>query len=437
MPTRQTQARRYRIAKPAHRFASSVLAVSVQAWFSNDGIELDPGSSVTLKLSVQNLGEATESYTLVPSGLTADWINIDHGALTLFGGSSDTVDIVVEPPRLPTTSAGPTAIGVRIIPNDVPDDTIVAETTLDVLTFDDRRIHALQPVMRARRRADYEFMVENHGNALASCRLRLVDPSERIDGSFDPPAVGVAPGGSSLVRLKARAKRGLFRRATRTMQFEIEAEQPGHDPTDTELSFVQPSSIPLRFVGRLAAVAATLGLIAASWFHVVKPEIRDAANDKVDERLDEFDQKLSAIEEASDVEVVDTVVDVVDEDPVSSDEGEPFDTRLSVVPAQLETADAAFTVPNGQLFDVTDYRLENSNGDTGKALILVNGEERYTYSLGDIRGFVFEPSLTPDRLQPGDNITLSVRCDTVGDPALGTCSVALNLGGRTIEVDEL
>ena len=411
--------------------------MSVQAWFSNDGIEIDPGSTVTLQLSVQNLGEVTESYTLVPSGLTADWINIGRGAVTLFGGSSDTVDVTIAPPRLPTTSAGPTSIGVRIIPVDIPDGTIVAETTLDVLTFDDRRIQALQPVMRARRRADFEFMVENHGNALASCRLRLVDPSERVDGSFDPPAVGVAPGGSSLVRLKARAKRGLFRRATRTLQFDIEAEQPGHDPTDASLSFVQPASIPLRILGRVAAVAAALGLVAASWFHVVKPEIRDAATDKVEERLDEFDQKLQAIEEASDAEVVDTVDD--EEDPTLPvlQEGEPFDTRLSVQPAQLETADAAFTVPEGQLFDVTDFRLENSNGDTGRAQVLVNGQERFTYSLVDIRGFVFEPSLTPDRLQPGDNVTLSVRCDTVGDPAVGTCSVSLNLGGRTIEVDQL
>ena len=46
--------------------------MSVQAWFSNDDVDIDPGESLTLKLSVQNLGDATESYTIVPSGLTAD-----------------------------------------------------------------------------------------------------------------------------------------------------------------------------------------------------------------------------------------------------------------------------------------------------------------------------------------------------------------------------
>ena len=65
----------------------------------------------------------------------------------------------------------------------------------------------LQPLRRGRRRATYEFMVENHGNNLASCRLHLVDRTERVDGSFDPPAVGVASGSQSLVRLRLKAKR--------------------------------------------------------------------------------------------------------------------------------------------------------------------------------------------------------------------------------------
>ena len=190
--------------------------MSVQAWFSNDEVELDAGSSVTLTLSIQNVGESTASYTIVPSGLTANWVTVDRGNLTLFAGSSDVVEVEVMPPRLPTTSAGPSVIGVRVIPTEDPDSQANAETTLDILPFDDRRIVALHPVARARRRTNFEFMVENHGNGLASCRLRLVDPSGRIDGTFDPPAVGVAPGGSSLVRFRAKAN-GLFRRHLRTL----------------------------------------------------------------------------------------------------------------------------------------------------------------------------------------------------------------------------
>ena len=411
--------------------------MSVQAWFSNDDVDIDPGESLTLKLSVQNLGDATESYTIVPSGLTADWVTVERGNITLFGGALDVVDVQISPPKLPSTTAGPTVVGVRIIPSNEPDETIAAETMLNIQPFDDRRIVALQPVIRARHRASYEFMVENHGNGLASCRIRLIDPSNRVDGNFDPPAVGVAPGGASLVRLKAKAKRGVFRRATRTLDFEVEAEQPGHEPSATDLSMVQPPTVPGSAIARVLAVAALVGAAVASWFLVVEPTIDDAANDAVDERLADFDAAVSEIAEGSDVVVPVTTVAEIDGAPPAAEDGEPAFFRLSVTPPALETADAVFTVEDGMLFDLTDLRIENSNGDAGRATLLVNGEETFVWSLENVRGSLFEPNITQIRLEPGDNLTFSVRCDVVGDPALATCFDAVNIGGRSIEIDEI
>lgn len=414
--------------------------MSVQAWFSNDEIEVEPGSSVSLQLSIQNLSESTESYTIVPSGLTADWVTVDRGSITLFAGSLDVVNVTINAPKLPSTTAGPTVTGVRIIPTAAPDDTIVAETTLGVQAFDDRRITPLQPVIRARRRATYEFMVENHGNGLASCRVRLIDPSNRVDGNFDPPAVGVAPGGASLVRLKAKAKRGLFRRSTRTLDFEVEAEQPGHDPTATSLTLVQPSTLSLATVGRALAVVALIGAAIGAWFGVIRPEIRDAAAERVDERLARFDAAVDEIAAGNDVEspVTTLAEGEGDGDPGRApDEGEPDFFRLDVSPAALATEDKVFTVDEGILFDLTDLRIENPNNDGGRASLLINGEEAFVWNLSNIRGQLFEPSLTQIRLQPQDNLTFQVRCDTVGDPATGTCDNAINVGGLRIEVDEI
>lgn len=414
----------------------------MQAWFSNDDVDIEPGSSVTTTLSIQNLGDSTESYTIVPSGLNADWVRVDRGNVTLFAGSLDVIDVTVSAPRLPTTTAGPTVVGVRVIPASIDDDTIVAETTLDVRSFDDRRIVPLQAVMRARRRANYEFMVENHGNGLASCRLRLVDPSSRVDGDFDPPAVGIAPDGAALVRFKAKAKRGLFRRTTRTLDFEIEVEQPGHDPSAAAFALVQPPTVPGAAIGRVAAVALLVAAAAGAWFGVVRPEIRDAASDRVDERLEQFEGVVDDLADVNDA--VAPVTSIAGEaqatDPVLGavvDEGEPDFVRLVLTPTTAETADTAYTVEDGRLFDITDVRLENANNDTGRATLSVNGDEAFSWSLANVRGSVFEPRITPIRLEPGDNLTFSVRCDTVGNPALGSCFNAMNIGGRMIEIDEI
>jgi hypothetical protein len=415
--------------KPSYS-ASNVLGVSLQAWFSNDDIAVAPGSRLTLVLTIHNLGEATESYTIVPAGLTASWTTVKQGNLTLFGGSQQVIEIEVAPPAMPTTTAGPTAVSIRVIPLGDSDDAVVAEATLDVQSFDDCRLVALQPVQRARHRASFEFMVENHGNSLASCRLRLIDASNRIDGTFDPPAVGVVPGSASLVRLKSKARRGAFRRATRTLDFEIEAERQGHAPASTSLAFVQSPTIPAAAIARVLIVLAILGGLAIAWFALIEPTIEDAASDQVDERMAE----LAIESEGSTVDTPTTTSLPVSESD-DAEEGEPTFFRLSVAPPLTQTADQSSTTPDGEVFDMTDVRIENPFNDKGVATLLVNGEQVFIWSLDNIRGQLFEPRITPIRLQPGDNVTFSVRCDEIGDATRSTCTNAINIGGIAIELD--
>jgi hypothetical protein len=65
----------------------------------------------------------------------------------------------------------------------------------------------------------------------------------------------------------------------------------------------------------------------------------------------------------------------------------------------------------------------------------VNSEPLFIWSLENIRGSFFEPRITPIRLDPGDNVTFSVRCDEIGDTGRSTCTNALVIIGRTITDD--
>lgn len=400
--------------------------MSVQAWFSNDEVSLAPGTTLTLPLTVHNLGETTESYTILPAGLTASWTTVTRGNLTLFGGSQEVVEITVTPPELPTTTSGPTAISIRIIPLGDSDDAVVAEATVSIEEFDDCRLVPLQPVQRARHRATYEFMVENHGNTVASCRLHLVDSTDRVDGDFDPPAVGVAPGAASLVRLKARAKRGAFRRATRTLDFEIEAARQGHPPVAASLALVQSPTIPGAALARAAAVLAIVGGLVLAWFAVVKPAIEDAVTDEVD-------RQVSALDTGTDSDPSDGISTTTVPDggtPTAAVETTPGFYRLAVAAPLTQTADQSVTMPEGEVFDLTDVRIENSFNDRGVATLLVNTEPVFIWSLQNIRGSYFEPRITPIRLQPGDNVTFSVKCDEIGDATRSTCTNFVNLSGE-------
>jgi len=410
----------------------SVLGVSVQAWFSNDEVALAPGATMTLPLTVHNLSEGTESYTIVPAGLAASWTNVTRGNLTLFGGSQEVIDVEVTPPALPTTTAGPTAIAIRVIPLGDSDDAVVAEATIAIEPFDDCRIVPLQPVQRARHRANFEFMVENHGNTVASCRLHLVDSTDRIDGDFDPPAVGVAPGAANLVRLKARAKHGGFRRSSRTLDFEIEASRQGFSPVSSSLALVQSPTIPTDAIVKAAVALAVVAGLVLAWFGVVRPTIEDAVSDEVDAQT-AAQVTVPSQPDSSGTEATQTTVVEQRGDPNVS--GEPTFFRLAVAAPLTQTADASTTILDGGVFDLTDVRVENPFDDGGVATLLVNGEQVFVWSLDNVRGSYFEPRVTPIRLQPGDNVAFSVRCDEIGDATRATCTNAVNISGETIAAD--
>ena len=416
-------------AEFADRPRGSVLDVSVHAWFSNDELSLAPGGALTLPLTVHNLGDETESYTIVPAGLTASWTAITPGNLTLFGGSQDVIDVTISPPALSSTTAGPTAIAIRVIPLGDSDDAVVAEATLVIESFDDCRIVALQPIQRTRHRATYEFMVENHGNTVASCRLHLVDPSERVDGDFDPPAVGVGPGAATLVRLKARANRGGFRRSTRTLDFEVEAGRQGLPPVVSPMSLVQSPTIPGAALGRIAAVVGLAAAAVLAWFAVVKPAIEDAAAEQVDSVVSELESSTPSGAGDPDITTPSTT-------PPEGDAVEAVGTstffRLAVDAPLTQTADQSITLAAGAVFDMTDIRVENPYDDRGVATLLVNSEPMFIWSLEDVRGSYFEPRITPIRLDAGDNVTFSVRCDEIGDTSRSTCTTALNLTGLSV-----
>jgi len=402
--------------------------VSAQAWFTVEEFSVVPGAPTSLTLAVENIGDRTESYTIIPAGLTAPWTSITRPNITLFGGSQDMIEVVIRPPAIHSTTAGPTTIAVRVVPQTDPDESVIAEMIADVGWFDDRRITTLQPVRRARRRTSFEFMVENHGNNLANCRLHLVDPSNRVDGTFDPPAVGVAPGSASLVKLNAKAKGSAFRRSERHLDFEIEATEPDHDPAAGIATLIQAPTVSGRFLMRLLATAAVIAAIVAAWYGVVRPELRDAAERAVDERVDELTATATTVAPATTLPVVDEPAE--GDSPLAVAVVEPVSYRIAVDVGVTQTRSEDVTVPPDSRFLLTDLVLQNPHGDRGTAQLLRNGDVLYEFSLGQMTvANEFQPRITPIPFDPSDNIVLSVYCDVVGQTSGTGCDVAVLLGG--------
>ena len=405
--------------------------MAAQAWFSRDDIEVVPGTSAVFQLTIVNLGDTTETFSLAPVGLAAGWTTIRPGSVTLFGGSQEVVDIEVHPPLLPSTTAGPTALTVRIVPQSDPDDVGSSETTLQVGPTFTRRLHMLQPALRARRTAVYEMMLENQGNTQASCRLHLLDPTGRVDGDFDPPAAGVEPGASSLIRLKVHANRLLWDRRSRTVQFTIDADQPGCPTASAPVTFVQASMIPDRLFGRLLAVLATVIALGLVWFGMVKPAIRDAADDAVAEQLPAAISSTSVVSTPllPNESIPATTVANSPQTPV--DEGVLFSKLLAPAAPAGQTLAVTVDVPAGSTFQLTDFALQNPDKDAGVAVLMNSTAPIYTLALGDVVGDKRVSLVSPIEVLGGTQLVFQVACSGGGDLS-GNCTTSMLVSGRMV-----
>ncbi|MDP2291821.1 MAG: hypothetical protein Q8M22_11585 [Actinomycetota bacterium] len=397
--------------------------MAAQAWFSRGDVDVAPGTVAVLQLTVVNLGDTTDTFVLTPSGMAAAWTTINPATITLFGGTQQEVSIEVFAPLLPSTTAGPTSLSIRIVPQSDPDDVRSAETTLNIAGSFDRRLDVLQPAQRGRRGATYEMMLENRGNTLASCRLHLVDPSGRVEADFDPPAAGVEPGASTLVRMKLRTKGLQWERRPRTVPFRIDADQPGSPTATATATFVQSPVIPERVLGRLLGLAALVALAIVGWVGVVKPAIRDAADEAVREATPATTTTLASTTDPVTGSTV--VATTLPDEP----EGVIVNIPLPVAVGVGQTDANRYTVPAGQRLQVTDIIVQNPNIDQGSLLILRDAVTLYTFNLANIFGDTSAPLITPIEFLPGEQLVVQVTCAGLTDSTLTTCSQNVFVSG--------
>jgi hypothetical protein len=402
--------------------------VTVQAWFETTAVDIEPGSSIVLKLTVSNLDTATDSFSLAPVGMAAAWATVRPAYITLFGGAQSTVEVEVHTPRLSSTTAGPVSLGVRIVPHKDPDDVALAEITLLVAPTFDRRLTILQPALRSRRRAVYEMLVENKGNLQAHCQLHLIDPTGRLDGRFDPPAAGVEPGGTTVVRLHTVALHRQWDRRSRTIPFRVEADEQGAPSAAADGTFVQAPMVPERLGSRVLAAALTMGLIALGWFAVVRPAIDDAADRAVAERTGEV--TATTVPAPTGSTVPDQAVSGGGETPT----GDLFSKVLAPVgPINQPTTDE-IVVPDGKRLLVTDYLIQNPFGDAGEVKLSIGTIElRWDLSVqldGTDVGFRFS---SPVEVKAGEKVTFQVVCRVVGLSGGSACGSTALISGTLVD----
>jgi len=222
-----------------------------------------PGGNATCAVRVRNTGTVVDSFTISVLGEAAGWTTVAPPLLSLFPGSEGTVELYFAPPRKPGLTAGPMPFGVRVVPSEDPDGSVVEEGELEVLAFQELTARITPRTSEGKRRARHDIVVDNRGNAPLEVALAASDPDEQLAFDLRPDTLAVPPGQSARATVRVAARKGFARGADKHRPFQVKVKTgPADPPTLLDATLVQKAGLP-GFVFPLVAGVVALALIAA------------------------------------------------------------------------------------------------------------------------------------------------------------------------------
>ncbi len=405
-------------------------------------ISVIPGSTATVPVTVRNAGDTVEAYAIEVLGEPGAWATVEPAELTLYPAGSATVEVLFAPPRSARVPAGDRAFGVRVVPAEHPGDTVVQEGVLTVEPFDELATQ-LQPGSRSGyKQGRYRIETDNAGNITEELVFAAEDATDQLTFAVRPERLTAGNGTRAETRLTARSRRWLWWGAPREFPFTAETRARGGRVLAMEGVFVQRPIISPGLLKLLAALLALLLLLLALWFGLVRPAVQSAAREAVD-------AEAVAARQAEEEALTTTPPDpapTASAGPGAGNQGgagtpgggdgqgngngsgtgtgsgsgnlngQQFSAAVTFATNPGGSAQRSFTVPDRRTFLLTDFLVDNVQGDEGTLRVTANGVPVVTYALENFRNQDYH-SVTPIRIPAGARVSMLVICRRPGTPA--------------------
>lgn len=174
-----------------------------------------PGAAAsTLTLRVRNTTDQVEEYQLTAVGPLARWTRLSPERLRIYPGDEGTATVTVEVPRTSDAAAGPTPLGIRVVPQVNSQLTDVAECSVTITPFGELRAQMTPVTLRARLSGFVRISVENRGNMPLMVNLEGKDDEDvlRFDkGGIDAVRVPAATLSRPQLRIRSVRRRLIAR----------------------------------------------------------------------------------------------------------------------------------------------------------------------------------------------------------------------------------
>lgn len=239
-------------------------------------IDVVPGGSASLELTVRNTGAVVDEFRIEVLGPAGAWITPSPAVVPLFPGASAPVKLTVAPPRDASIAAGDLDVAVKIWSKEDPDGSTVEELVVAIGAFDDPGAELLPRTVRGGRKAKVQIAIDNHGNRRTQRAVEPSDPDEVLRFEADPVSAVVEPGRAEFVKLTIRPHKTFLRGPERTLPYKVNLTD-GDSTVKLDGTYVQTPLLPRWLLRLLALLLVALLALLVLWQVALKPVIRSAA----------------------------------------------------------------------------------------------------------------------------------------------------------------
>lgn len=414
-------------------------------------VMLDPGGAAAVPLQIYNNGELVEGYHLEVVGPAKGWASVEPEDVSLYPGASTTATVMFFPPRSAAVPAGELRFGVRIVPTEHPEETVVPEGSVEVLPFMETTAELVPRTSHGRRGAKVRVAIDNRGNQPVTVALRGADQADALQFGVKPAVSTVGAGNAAFTDLRVEPVRSMWRGQPRTLPFTATVEPRDGTPVTLDGTFVQEPLIPSWLPKLLLALLALLAALLALWFLVLRGAVESAAQEAVQEEVAAAEEQAAAAEQAAEQAQAaaggaEQSAQVAGDAAVKADEivggtlvpptEVPTSGRLEVETGPGSTDSDTFTVPEGQTVELTDLVLSNPQGDFGRVRLEMGDQVILDSALENFRDLDYH-FISPIVGQAGDELVMTLQCNEVGKPPGETappteCADAIYFGGSVL-----
>jgi hypothetical protein len=440
--------------------------VTTSAELDRTTVVVTPGEETATTLAVRNDSDIVEAYEFEVLGQCAPWTTVEPARLSLYPGTTENVTVRLRPPRSPDVPAGERPLGIRVLPVERPENTVVSESVVIIEPFVQTNAELDPQRRRGWRSARYSVSLLNLGNTPVSVSLTAAETEGQLRFRMPRLIPEIGPGARESIRVRARARKLIWFGTPVTRAFRIGADPTADRPLapdasvpdipvrhDLDGELVQQPLLP-RWL--LALLAALLALVIA-WFMLVRPTIRsaagEAAEDQVQQMVEEANQPIGAGTGGTGTgpqpQTGGTGGTPTSQPPAGGDPETGENPRQPAAVGRQHSATIEvrtnpggrgavnYTIPAGTVFRITDILLANHQGDEGLMTIVFGERTVTTIALETFRNQDYH-WVTPIEVPEGATVQAIVTCTKPGTPATGvqarSCLQLLNVSGELVDL---